>query len=128
MKRVSRDILIRALKNTIGSRGIPDEAIEGLADYILELFGFEEAISDEILTPADRDIFYMLEDEGILSTDMDEVPITVKHGKRWMIHYWRLRTDVILALASEGEETEEGETGEYDIYEEEELWKRDGEE
>ncbi len=124
MKRVSRDILIRALENTIGTQGIPRKAIESLADYILELFGFEEAISDEMLGPYDRDIFYMLEDEGILSTDMDEVP--VKHGRKWMIHYWRLRIDVILALASETEEGEEKK--EYNVYEDEELWKRDGKE
>ncbi len=123
MERVSREKLIRALQKTVGISGMPKEAIEGLADYILELFGYNEAISDESLSSSDRDIFYMLEDEGILSTDSEEV--TIKHGKKWIVHYWRLRSDVINALASEEEEEEEKD---YDIYEDEELWERDGKE
>jgi uncharacterized protein YutE (UPF0331/DUF86 family) len=123
MERVSREKLIKALQKTVGMNGLPQEAIEGLADYILEMFGFNEAISDESLDSGDRDILYMLEDEGILSTETDEV--TIKGGKKWIVHYWKLRVDVINALASqdEGDEDEE-----YDIYEDEELWKRDGEE
>ncbi len=123
MERISREKLIKALQKTIGTTGLPPEAIEGLADYLLELFGYNEAISDEMLDSSDRDIFYMLEDEGILTTETDEV--TIRGGKRWIVHYWILRTDVINALASEEEEEE---SGEYDIYEDEELWKRDGEE
>ncbi len=123
MERISREKLIKALQRTVGINGLPPEAIEGLADYLLELFGYNEAISDEMLDSSDRDIFYMLEDEGILTTETDEV--TIRGGKRWIVHYWILRTDVINALASEEEEEE---SGEYDIYEDEELWKRDGKE
>ena len=121
MERISRDRLIKALQRTVGTNGLPPEAIEGLADYLLELFGYNEAISDEMLDSSDRDIFYMLEDEGILTTETDEV--TIRGGKKWIVHYWILRTDVINALASEEEEEE---SEEYDIYDDEELWKRDG--
>ncbi len=121
MKRISKEILIKALDNSLGDKGLPKEAIEGLAEYLLEFFGFNQEIPDSILNPSDRDIFYMLEDEGILSTEMEEA--TVKHGKKWIIHYWVLRTDVILSLASEEEHEEEN--GEESIYENEELWKRD---
>ena len=121
MKRISKEILIKALENSLGDKGLPREAIEGLAEYLLEFFGFNQEIPDSVLTPSDRDIFYMLEDEGILSTEMDEA--TVKHGKKWIIHYWVLRADVILSLASEEERGEEG--GEENIYEKEEVWKRD---
>ena len=120
MERVTRDVLVRALKNTLGMKGLPDEAINGLAEYLLEFFGFNEVISDAILNASDRDIFYMLEDEGILSTEMDEVP--VKHGKRWQIHYWRLRVDTILALAEIEEEEEE--ESEENIYDDDSLWER----
>ncbi len=121
MERVSKEILAEALRNTLGTKGLPEEAIAGLAEYLLEFFGFNEVISDSMLTASDRDIFYMLEDEGILSTDMDEVP--VKHGKRWQIHYWRLRVDTILALA-ELEEEEQKEAEETNIYDDEEVWER----
>ncbi len=123
MPRISKKALIRALEKTIGTSGLPEEAIEGLAEYILEMFGYNEAISDESLDSADRDIFYMLEDEGILTTDTDEV--TLRGGKKWIVHYWKLRTDFINKLAKETEN--EGED-EYDIYENEDLWKRGSDE
>ena len=123
MERVSKEILARALKNTLGTKGLPDEAINGLAEYLLEFFGFNEVISDAILNPSDRDIFYMLEDEGILTTNMDEVP--VKHGKRWQIHYWRLKVDTILALADIEEEEEKEEEGGGSVYDDENLWDRE---
>ena len=123
MERVSKDVLARALRNTLGMKGLPEEAINGLAEYLLEFFGFNEVISDAILNASDRDIFYMLEDEGILSTDMDEVP--VKHGKRWQIHYWRLRVDTIVALA-EMEAEEENEAEEQNIYDNDDVWERGG--
>jgi hypothetical protein len=121
MERVSKEVLARALRNTLGTKGLPEEAITCLAEYLLEFFGFNEVISDSMLTASDRDIFYMLEDEGILSTDMDEVP--VKHGKRWQIHYWKLKVETILALAEleEGEEKQD----ESNIYDNEELWERE---
>ena len=121
MERVSKEVLARALKNTLGTKGLPDEAITGLAEYLLEFFGFNEVISDSMLNASDRDIFYMLEDEGILSTDMDEVP--VKHGKRWQIHYWKLKVETILALAELEEEEEKQD--ESSIYDNEELWERE---
>ncbi len=123
MKRVSKKILTEALRNTLGTKGLPEEATVGLAEYLLEFFGFNEVISDAVLTASDRDIFYMLEDEGILSTDMDEVP--VKHGKRWQIHYWRLRVETILEYAKL-EEEEKKEEGTTNIYDNEELWERRG--
>jgi len=121
MERVSKEVLARALRNTLGTKGLPEEAITGLAEYLLEFFGFNEVISDSMLTASDRDIFYMLEDEGILSTDMDEVP--VKHGKRWQIHYWKLKVETILALAELEEEEEKQD--ESSIYDNEELWERE---
>lgn len=127
MERVSKDVLADALRNTLGTKGLPEEAITGLAEYLLEFFGFNEVISDSVLTASDRDIFYMLEDEGILSTDMDEVP--VKHGKKWQLHYWKLRVETILALAhieeEEEEEEEKAKEKETSIYDNEELWDRE---
>ena len=121
MERVSKDVLARALRNTLGMKGLPEEAINGLAEYLLEFFGFNEVISDAILNASDRDIFYMLEDEGILSTEMDEVP--VKHGKRWQIHYWRLRVDTIVALAEMDDEEKKEESDE-NIYDDDSVWER----
>lgn len=91
---VSRDILIKVLKKLLIGKEIEPQYIEELADYVLTFFGFGDSIIDNILTPPDRDIFYMLEELGILRTDMEEI-ILVK-GKNWRIHYWEYRKDKII--------------------------------
>jgi hypothetical protein len=91
---ISRDILIKVLKKLLTGKDIEPQYIEELADYVLTFFGFGDSIIDNILTPPDRDIFYMLEELGILRTDMEEI-ILVK-GKNWRIHYWEYRKDKII--------------------------------
>ena len=89
--------VVAALRATLGKRGMPDEEVRILADYILSFFGFETEVIDNNLDVADRDVFYMLEEEGLLGTRQDEV--LIKKGKTWRIHYWVLRVDRIKALA-----------------------------
>ena len=45
----------------------------------------------------DRDVFYMIEEAGLLGTRQEEIHI--KKGKLWRIHYWVLRTARIKELA-----------------------------
>lgn len=89
--------VVAALKATLGKRGMPDEEIRVLADYLLSFFGFETEVIDNNLDVADRDVFYMLEEEGLLGTRQEEV--LIKKGKTWRIHYWVLRVDRIKQLA-----------------------------
>ncbi len=89
--------VVAALKATLGKRGMPDEEIRVLAEYLLSFFGFETEVIDNNLDVADRDVFYMLEEEGLLGTRQEEV--LIKKGKTWRIHYWVLRVDRIKALA-----------------------------
>ncbi len=89
--------VVAALNATLGKRGMPDEEVRILADYILSFFGFQTEVIDNNLDAADRDVFYMLEEEGLLGTRQDEV--LIKKGKTWRIHYWVLRVDRIKALA-----------------------------
>lgn len=86
-----------ALRATLGKRGMPDEEVRILAEYVLSFFGFETEVIDNNLDVADRDVFYMLEEEGLLGTRQEEV--LIKKGKTWRIHYWVLRVDRIKALA-----------------------------
>jgi hypothetical protein len=101
------DILIRALKNTLGRKGMSDDDINKLAEYVLSFFGFEEEIIDNKLTSEDRDVFYMLEEEGLLGTREEETQL--KKGKPWRIHYWILKTDNIQQLANMPAEKTESE-------------------
>ncbi len=87
-----------ALRVTLGRKGMSETEIQALADYIISFFGFNEEVVDNRLTVEDRDVFYMLEEEGILGTRQEEVHL--KRSKLWRIHYWVLRVDYIKDLAS----------------------------
>ena len=59
---------------------------------------------DNVLTPADREVFYMLEELGILKTYEEE--ITVSRSKLWRVHYWIYRLDHIKKILEEDIEEE----------------------
>jgi len=86
-----------ALRMTVGRHGMSEESVGALADYLMSFFGFNTEVIDNRLDVDDRDVFYMLEEEGLLGTRQEEV--FLKKGKLWRIHYWVLRTEQIKALA-----------------------------
>lgn len=88
--------LALAIKNSIDEDDMPDDQARELAHRVLNFFGHSERMVDNILEPIDRDPFYMLEDAGILTTEMEE--ITLYDGREWRIHYWLLRYDRIREL------------------------------
>src|SRR3972149_3383353 len=87
-----------ALRVTVGRRGMSEEDISALADYLISFFGFDTEVIDNRLDVDDRDVFYMLEEAALLTTRQEEVHI--KKGKLWRIHYWVLRTERIKDLAA----------------------------
>jgi hypothetical protein len=102
MSVVSMEELVLALKNTLGKKGMQDSDIERLAEYIMSFFGYTDSVIDNRLTSEDRDVFYMLEEEGFVTTTEEEVHL--KKGKMWRIHYWLLKKDQIFRLAAIPEE------------------------
>lgn len=99
MPIVTQTEVREALKATVG-KGMPPEELDALAEYVLSFFGYESEVIDNRLDSDDRDVFYMLEEAGLLSTRQEEV--FIKKGKLWRIHYWILRTIVIKGLAANG--------------------------
>src|SRR5207245_4839626 len=99
MPVVTMSETVAALRATVGKRGMPEEDLRALADYLMSFFGFETEAIDNNLDVADRDVFYMLEEEGLLTTRQEEVMI--KKGKMWRIHYWILRVERIKARSEE---------------------------
>jgi hypothetical protein len=89
----------------------PEDA-RAIAAHVLNFFGFNERIIDNVLEADDRDTFYMLEDSGILETERDET--TLYDGREWRIHYWMFRKDRIFDLARE-ETQAMAEAGEQDV-------------
>jgi len=88
-----------ALHAVLGGKGVSQPDTDKLADYLMNFFGFEDYIIDNVLDAEDRDVFYTLEEEGILRTEREEIYLL--KGKMWRIHYWILRKRDILALARE---------------------------
>lgn len=123
MPVVSLDELTEALRRTLGKKGMPEKEVMALAEYIMSFFGFTEEVIDNRLDVDDRDVFYMLEEEGLLTTRQEEIHI--KRGKLWRIHYWVLRTVFIKQLAHE--EVVDEEMDHQLLYSSmsEEVWSRD---
>ncbi len=94
---VDFDSLAKAIRRSVGHDGMRPEDARSLAAHVLNFFGFNERIIDNVLEPDDRDTFYMLEDTGILETERDET--TLDDGREWRIHYWMFRKERIFDLA-----------------------------
>jgi hypothetical protein len=94
---VDFDSLAKAIRRSVGHEGMRPEDARSIAAHVLNFFGFNERIIDNVLEPDDRDTFYMLEDTGILETERDET--TLYDGREWRIHYWMFRKDRIFDLA-----------------------------
>lgn len=134
-KVVDTDTLTRAIISRYhtsgelaGEMGLED-ATE-IAFHILNFFGFSDRIIDNMLEPEDRDIFYMMEDMGLLLTEREET--TLYDGREWRIHYWLMRKDVVFREAEKGVEVIRRKDTEEDpshIYEEipDEVWFSRGE-
>ncbi|MGC9060630.1 MAG: DUF6015 family protein [Thermoplasmata archaeon] len=120
---ISVEMLATALKEKLKGKGYNEKDLDRLAEYIMSFFGFEDRIIDNMLSNEDRDMFYFLEDNGILRSGFEDT--TLDRGKPWRIHYWILnKEEIIRALeqATKGKKVEEEEIGA--IYENPELWKR----
>jgi hypothetical protein len=91
---ITLDIMSKAISNRIGIR---KEKSRRIAEFILDLFGYDNRIIDNILQPEDRQLLYMLESEGLLSTGREEVKLY--DGREWLTHYWQLKKKYIVEYA-----------------------------
>ena len=131
MNIVTLDDLSRAIANRVGVE--VDEARRD-AGFVLDIFGFDDRVIDNVLDPEDRQLFYILEEEGMLATEREET--TLYDGREWRTHYWQLKKDIILKYAKDNKPMKTTlfdkkqpvpvieDTNKEDIYEqlEEELW------
>jgi hypothetical protein len=74
----------------------PEEAFEA-AEHLINFFGYNDRVIDNMLEPEDRDAFYTMEDIGILQTEREET--TLYDGREWRIHYWILNVHRIIELS-----------------------------
>jgi hypothetical protein len=88
-------ITLEDLAMAIATRvGIDFESALRDANFVMDLFGFEDRIIDNVLEPEDRQLFYILEEEGMLTTEREET--TIYDGRTWRTHYWFINKETIL--------------------------------
>ena len=91
MNIITLDALSRAIANRVGV-GIEEARRD--AGFVLDIFGFDDRVIDNVLDPEDRQLFYILEEEGMLVTEREET--TLYDGREWRTHYWQLKKNTIL--------------------------------
>ena len=102
MPSITEAELTRALERTLVARGklAPAEA-RPTARMILGYFGADDSVLDNKLSSEDRDRFYLLEEEGLLTSEEEDA--TVSRGKTWRIHYWLLKKARIRDVGTAGD-------------------------
>ncbi len=70
----------------------------GYAEIVMDIFGYDDCILDNILDHADRRLFYRLEAQGILSTRRDEAILS--DGTNWRIRYWVFQKNILYPTES----------------------------
>jgi len=96
MTILTLDDLSKAIANRVG---IDFEEAKRDAGFVMDIFGYDDRVIDNVLDPEDRQLFYILEEEGMLTTEREET--TLYDGREWRTHYWRIRKDVILRYTKE---------------------------
>ena len=121
---VTVEELTQAIRNSPDNKGIPEEEAYDIARHVLNFFGYSDRIIDNVLEPEDRDMFYMLEDATILTTEREET--TLYDGREWRINYWLFRKDKIRELMNSAGNVQEDNSNKtvYDDLDED-MWRRD---
>ncbi len=105
MDAITEEELTRAIERTLVAHGKMTEAeARPTARMVLGYFGVEDTVLDNKLNSEDRDHFYQLEEEGLLTSEEEDA--TVSRGKTWRIHYWLLKKSRIRDVVRSGPPTE----------------------
>jgi Family of unknown function (DUF6015) len=122
---ITEEELIRAIEATLVSRGkVAPELAVPIARRVLEYFGHEDTVLDNKLSSEDRDRFYQLEEEGLLTSEEEDA--TVSRGKTWRIHYWLLKKDRIRDVGRRVEPTTHDDAGTVYKSMDDSEWSRSG--
>ncbi|MDH7517379.1 MAG: hypothetical protein QHH19_03445 [Candidatus Thermoplasmatota archaeon] len=95
-KIITLDDLSKAIANRVG---IDIEEARRDAGFVMDIFGYDDRVIDNVLDPEDRQLFYILEEEGMLTTEREET--TLYDGREWRTHYWVLKKNTILEYAKD---------------------------
>ncbi len=96
MNIITLDDLSKAISNRVG---ISIDEAKRDAGFVMDIFGFQDRVIDNVLDPEDRQLFYILEEEGMLTTEREET--TLYDGREWRTHYWIIKKDVIIKYSQD---------------------------
>jgi hypothetical protein len=123
MASITEAELTRAIERTLVATGkMPPAEARSTARMVLGYFGLDDAVLDNKLSSEDRDRFYQLEEEGLLTSEEEDA--TVSRGKTWRIHYWLLKKARIRDVGQAGDAPTDEDAG--TVYRDigESDWKR----
>jgi hypothetical protein len=113
------------LRSAIAKKVEIEEDMAGqIAWRLLNYFGFEDDIIDNVLDQDDRRMFYFLQDLELLKTAWEEA--VLPSGRTWRIFYWSLNKEHIFSYASVKEKAAGPEPGVYESLPQD-VWSRDAE-
>ena len=122
------EALKTAFKEHCDTEVVEEVYLRMLAETMLNFFGYTSRVLDNMLQPEEREVFYTLEDMGLLRTEREET--SLYDGREWRINYWVLNTEVILEYLNGErgvERPREMDPSEIYFTLPEELWERMGE-
>jgi len=127
VSRITLADLEKAIEIVLERNDMDPRRAGDMAEKVMNLFGYDKTITDNILSSAERDVFYKLEDFDILITE--EESTNLPSGKKWRIHYWILNERKIKEVLEEENDDEEEETGSESIYNDisNKVWERGAE-
>ena len=91
MTIVTMKELATAIANELN---IGQEEAERYARIVIDFFGFDDRIIDNVLTQEERRLFYRLQERGVISSEREENKLP--NGNPWRTHYWILKKTFIL--------------------------------
>lgn len=93
---ITADELTKAISKRFGFN---IEKSKNCANIVLDLFGYQDRIPDNFLSPVDRQLLYLLEKEKMVSAERENTFLPNKK-EEWTLHYWCLNKDIIWLYAN----------------------------
>jgi hypothetical protein len=95
-------VTVNALAKTIQKKlNVNEKEARRYAEIVMDMFGYDDCIIDNMLDHSDRRLFYRLESEGILNTRRDEALLC--DGTNWRIRYWEFQKNAIFSSETKRE-------------------------
>jgi len=89
-------VTLNALSKTIQRKlNVNEKVARQYAEILMDIFGYEDFVIDNVLDHSDRRLFYRLESEGILNIRREEAILS--DGTNWRIRYWEFQKNSIFS-------------------------------